>query len=499
MVGNQEINYRALLQQLPLPVAVLNVADGVIQYINQASLPGAPLQVGASIFDWLRSACDDHIEELQQHLKAVASGGETDGSLEVCFREEEEQPKCWYKLQLRKFDAATVTVTFTDITEVKRLQAEEKLLQDQLHVVFDEALDVIVLVDENERILRINPVVELLLGYKPEDLIGKQFSSMLQLNQEDDHSFFDSLADYGAVFTAVPFLRTDGETCYMELTATLVPWQANHAVMITLRDVTHKEQLQREVASIRRAQEKHEHEKALVNARANMIFVIAHQFRTPLTSISASAQILNRYHNQLTAEKHKQHLARIEASAGHMDDMINDMLEAREAFHHGVEFQPTQMHFGEHCTAIFNEIAAQHPHTHTFRFLDASSPEYAMMDPVLVKYIVDNLLTNAVKYSPGGGLVEMKLREENDAYILTVSDQGIGIPEESREQIFELFIRGTNVKGIKGTGIGLGLVRICVEQHNGTIDFVSKADVGTLFTVRIPIVRPNRTKPASTA
>ncbi|MCA9913324.1 MAG: PAS domain S-box protein [Anaerolineae bacterium] len=491
---NQEINYQALLQHLPLPVALLHVNDGVIRYVNQQPLPERPLQINTSIFDWLQSGCEDCLGDFQQHLQAIASGNETEYTLEVhCFND--ELPTRWYQLHLRKVDAENALVSFHDISAQKRLQADNQLLQDQLHVVFDEALDVIVLVDENERILRINPVVELLLGYKPEELVGKSFSSMLQLSQEEDNSFFNSLADYGAVFTAVPFLRMDGETCYMELTATLVPWQDTHAVMITLRDVTHKEELQREVTRIRHAQEKHEHEKALVNARANMIFVIAHQFRTPLTTISASAQILNRYHDRMEPAKYAEHLERIEANATQINDMIIDMLEAREAFHHGVEFQPTQMHLGEHCATIFNEISEQHPNTHRFRFEDSSSPDYAMLDPVLVKYIVDNLLTNAVKYSPTGGLVEMKLREEEDAYILSVSDEGIGIPEESRDQIFELFIRGNNVKGIQGTGIGLGLVRICVEQHKGSIDFVSKMGVGSLFTVRLPIVRPNHNPP----
>jgi signal transduction histidine kinase len=243
---------------------------------------------------------------------------------------------------------------------------------------------------------------------------------------------------------------------------------------------------------IRQEQEKHEHEKALVHARANMIFVIAHQFRTPLTGISMSAQILDRYKSRISPEQYRTHLNRIMGHIDEMDSMIHDMLEARQAFNHGLAFEPAPMSLSEFCKALFDEIAAQYQETHRFQFKDTTSPEYAMLDPSLMKYIVDNLLTNAVKYSPDGGMIAMSVREDGDEFVLTVSDEGIGIPEESYEKIFELFERGTNVEKIQGTGIGLGLVRTCVAQHDGSIEFVSRIGHGTTFTIRLPINRPGK-------
>ncbi len=491
MDGKAEAYYQSIMEHIPLPIVVLRAHDGIVQYTNQTRLLGMPLLPDVSFFDWLRPVCDaQSLELIRTRVAAVGAGQENPAtSLEVSFRVETTHPR-WYRLRLRKLSADDLLLTFEDISAEKYQEEQNQLLRDQLHVVFDESLDIIVLVDEYERILRINPVVELLLGYRPDELIGTPFSTMLRLSQRSDSDIFSSLADHGAVFTALPFMRKDGEPCYMELTATLVPWQGSQAVMITLRDVTHKEELQRELVRVRRAQERHEHERALVNARANMIFVIAHQFRTPLTGISMSAQILDRYKNRISPDKYQTHLSRILAHIDQMDNMINDMLEARQAFNHGLEFEPVPMSLGEFSQGVFEEIAAQNPDTHRFIFKDTTSADYAMIDPSLMKYIVDNLLTNAVKYSPDGGVVSMSLREEGNEYLMTVSDEGVGIPEDSYETIFELFQRGTNVGNIQGTGIGLGLVRVCVAQHGGTIDFVSRVGHGTTFNVRIPIVRP---------
>ncbi|NEO48782.1 MAG: sensor histidine kinase [Moorea sp. SIO4A3] len=109
------------------------------------------------------------------------------------------------------------------------------------------------------------------------------------------------------------------------------------------------------------------------------------------------------------------------------------------------------------------------------------------MDKKLLRQILENLLSNALKYSPNGSMVELKLTCSANQAIFKISDQGIGIPEEDQGLLFETFHRGTNVGTITGTGLGLAIVKKCLDIYQGQIDLESEVTVGTTFTVTLPI------------
>jgi signal transduction histidine kinase len=108
------------------------------------------------------------------------------------------------------------------------------------------------------------------------------------------------------------------------------------------------------------------------------------------------------------------------------------------------------------------------------------------VDGKLLSHILTNLLSNAVKYSPNGGDIRLHLSSKDRDLIFEISDQGIGIPDADQSRLFEPFQRGSNVKRIEGTGLGLAVVKNCVVLHGGTIEFRSKEGEGTVFTVRLP-------------
>jgi signal transduction histidine kinase len=111
------------------------------------------------------------------------------------------------------------------------------------------------------------------------------------------------------------------------------------------------------------------------------------------------------------------------------------------------------------------------------------------MDAALLRHILGNLLSNAVKYSPAGSPVELTLRQEEDVAVIVIQDHGIGIPEADQARLYEAFHRASNVGETPGTGLGLLLVKRCVELHHGSIHMQSQEGTGTTFTVRLPLRR----------
>jgi signal transduction histidine kinase len=125
--------------------------------------------------------------------------------------------------------------------------------------------------------------------------------------------------------------------------------------------------------------------------------------------------------------------------------------------------------------------------TKPFEFEYKASRDIVTADEKLLRQILMNLLVNAVKYSPGGGIVKLIAKVNDNNILMEISDQGIGIPEGNMAVLFEPFCRGENVGSIQGTGLGLSIVKNSVEMHNGSIDVKSKINAGTSFYLNIPI------------
>jgi signal transduction histidine kinase len=112
------------------------------------------------------------------------------------------------------------------------------------------------------------------------------------------------------------------------------------------------------------------------------------------------------------------------------------------------------------------------------------------LDPRLLRHVLDNLVSNAVKYSKPGGKVTVRVACEENELSLAVADHGIGIPAEHLDRLFDTFSRAKNVGSVQGTGLGLAIVKRAVDQHSGRIEATSEVGVGTKFVVRIPIEPP---------
>ncbi|MCT7962178.1 ATP-binding protein [Laspinema sp. D1] len=227
----------------------------------------------------------------------------------------------------------------------------------------------------------------------------------------------------------------------------------------------------------------------LVELNSRYIAMTSHEFRTPMTTIHSSSELLEHYSYKWSEEKKLSHLKRIQSSIKTMTKLLDEVLTIGKADAGKLEFNPIKLDVVNLAQELVEEL---HLTTDKPRinFQVFGEIDQAIMDPKLLRHILTNLLSNALKYSPAGGTVEFTLTGQGEYLILSVQDSGIGIPEPDLIHLFESFQRASNVGNLPGTGLGLAIVKKCVDRHHGTITVNSTVGVGTTFTVTLPLHSP---------
>lgn len=257
---------------------------------------------------------------------------------------------------------------------------------------------------------------------------------------------------------------------------------AENEVMAIIRDITERKRVE---TDIRNALEK---EKELGELKSRFVTMASHEFRTPLATILSSSELLEYYSHKWSEEKKIKHQQRIQSSVKHMTNLLDDVLLIGKAEAGKLEFQPKLLDIIQFCSDLVEEVqVTTQSHTIIFYPQDQLDKISGLIDEKLLRHIITNLLTNAVKYSPQGKEVIFNLNCDRDRAIFSIQDGGIGISVEDKQQLFESFHRGKNVSNIPGTGLGLAIVKKSVDLHGGTINVDSQLDVGTTFTVTLPL------------
>lgn len=226
-------------------------------------------------------------------------------------------------------------------------------------------------------------------------------------------------------------------------------------------------------------------EKELSEHKLRFLSMISHEFRTPLSIILGSAQLLAESSQQWTEKKLK-NLHRIQSSAKLMTKLLTDILTVTRAEAGKMECNPKLIELESFCLNLIEDIQFCSETQHRIKFVSQAQCTHAALDEKLLYSILSNLLSNALKYSPRGGNVHFILSCEPEAVIFQLKDEGIGIPLEDQQALYEPFYRSKNVGDIVGTGLGLAVVKKCLDLHEGQISVESIVGVGTTFTVKIP-------------
>jgi signal transduction histidine kinase len=227
-------------------------------------------------------------------------------------------------------------------------------------------------------------------------------------------------------------------------------------------------------------------EKELSELKSRIITTISHEYRTPLTTISSSAELLENYRYKWDDDKQLKHFQRIQASVKHMVALVNDVLFLSRADFEKLEFHPAPLNLVTFFREIVEELQSTVGNKYNLTFTSLGDCTIVSLDAKLLRQILTNLLSNAIKYSPNGGSVKVLLTCEDNKVIFQVQDEGIGIPTEDQQKLFESFSRASNVGTIAGTGLGLSIVKKCLDLHGGQIAVKSEVGVGTTFAVSLP-------------
>lgn len=255
---------------------------------------------------------------------------------------------------------------------------------------------------------------------------------------------------------------------------------AKEEVMAIIRDITERKQAEAEICNaLAKEQELHE-------LKSRFISMTSHEFRTPLTTIFSSTELLEDYGDKLTQEKKGKHLQRIKIAVKYMTGLLNDVLLISKAEAGKLQCNLAPLNIVQFCQELVEEVKLI-AENHTIVFQTQGEYINAQMDEKLLRHIFSNLLSNAVKYSPQGGTVSFELISKHKEAIFRVQDQGIGIPIAEQAQLFNSFHRASNVGTISGTGLGLAIVKKSVDLHGGEIIVDSQVGVGTTFTVKLPL------------
>jgi signal transduction histidine kinase len=221
--------------------------------------------------------------------------------------------------------------------------------------------------------------------------------------------------------------------------------------------------------------------------RTNFVSMVSHEFRTPLGIIQSSAEILEDYLDRLEPAERKEHLQSIQKNTFRMAALMEEAL-LMGSFEAGkMEFKPEPLDLASFARRLVDEVLSATDRRCPIELVCNATLEAPRADGRLLRHIFTNILNNAVKYSGAGQAVTFEMKVEGADAVCVIRDQGIGIPEADCEWLFSAFHRARNVGDRPGTGLGLVIVKRCVDLHGGKISVQSRQGRGTTITVRLPV------------
>jgi len=229
-----------------------------------------------------------------------------------------------------------------------------------------------------------------------------------------------------------------------------------------------------------------EKEKELNELKSRFITMASHEFRTPLSTILSSVSLIGKYPLREDDEKRQKHVGRVKNAVNGLTEILNDFLSLGQLEEGRIAANLETMEMNEAIEDIISEMQLQAKEGQQLLF---NAPDRFMLqcDKQVLRNVLYNILSNAIKFSPPEKPIEISLERESDELIITIKDHGIGIPEEDQKHLFERFFRARNAQNIQGTGLGLNIVTKYMELLKGYITCQSNVEIGTTFQLHFNI------------
>ena len=371
-----------------------------------------------------------------------------------------------------------------DTTERKKVEQALRQSEERFRSLIENALDIIMILDINGTISYVSPSVSKVLGYDVTDLVGANIQKFI--HADDWAISIDRLTDTTSQESrlTIEFRHRHQDGTWRILEAISQPFVDSTDVMqmmVNARDITERKRLDEIHLALER-------EKELSALKTRFFSMASHEFRTPLSTALAAAQVLENSQQEWdNTEKRLRNLHRIQDAVRNMVQLLDDILTINRAETGKLAFNPKTIALEAYCRHFIEEMKLNAGNQHQLTFSCHGKSQHVCLDEKLLRSMLSNLLSNAIKYSPQGGDISLSLEFQLDNFIIKVQDQGIGILLEDQKQLFEPFHRGKNVKTISGTGLGLVVVKKCVDLHQGHIVINSEVERGTTCIITIPL------------
>ena len=409
---------------------------------------------------------------------------------------------------------------------------------DQVHLtsLFENATEGIILTGRYGKIVLVNPAAERMFGYSGSELIGQLIEVLIPDQFKPHHhtlreGFYEKPSNrvmgqgrdlYGR--------RKDGSNIPVEVSLSHYKKEEELFVIAFIVDITQRKKIENDILMQQKELEKMtsdmrklntqleakveerttilkealqkleesqqelsealDQEKQLSEIKSRFVSMASHEFRTPLSTVLSSASLLSKYTSAEDQDKRDRHIGKIKTSVKHLNDILEDFLSLGKLDEGKVDTNINEFDLEEFIAETTEEIKGLLKKGQKILYRH-SGDTVVYTDKKLLKNILINLLTNAIKFSDEGSPVEITSNTTGLVAEVTVSDKGIGIGEEEQEHLFSSFFRAKNAMNIQGTGLGLHIVKRYLDLLNGNVHLQSELNKGTTVTFQIPI---NKTK-----
>lgn len=400
-----------------------------------------------------------------------------------------------------------------------------------LSSLFEHSAEGIILTKGRGPVVLVNPAAEKMFGYNADEIIGQPIEGLIPDRYQEKHvklreGFHQHPQNrvmghgrdlYGRkkdgqefpVEVSLSFYKKDGELFVIAFVVDITTrkkteqemfeqQQQLQRITVSLQDLNRdleqkveerttilREALQKLENSQKETQEALQKEKQLNEIKSRFMSIASHEFRTPLSTVLSSASLLSKYTSTDDQHKRERHIEKIKSSVRSLNAILEDFLSLGKIEEGKISIHIEQFDVEEFMFSIIEEMTPLLK-TNQHLSVDQNSVMTAVSDKRLIKNILVNLITNAIKFSDEGTTININISGSEQQICFEVIDKGIGIPKDEFNHLFSSFYRARNAINIQGTGLGLHIVKRYLDLLNGEITVETEVGKGSKFTVYIP-------------
>lgn len=377
-------------------------------------------------------------------------------------------------------------------------------------LLFASAAEGLVVVDGTGTICLKNPRLDKLFGYAGDDLLGLRIESLIPEGRRGKHEtqrqgyHADPVQRSMGSGLELMGQRKDGSLFPVEVSLNHFEMDGERFVMGLVSDVTKRRKAEKDLQATNASLEERveqrtlellatqedlhqalEAEKELNALKSRFVSMASHEFRTPLSTIMSSVDLIGRYTENSPEERIHKHVDRIRAKVRELTGMLNDFLSLDKLEQGSVACNPAELDVVHMSIELIEELRSLAKPGQEIEYDHTGNDRIVFQDRAMLHNVLSNLLGNAIKYSPENKRIDLNTCIDAGTLTIQVTDRGIGIPLEDQQHLFERFFRASNAFTVQGTGLGLNIVRKYLDLMGGSISFLSTPGEGTTFTVTI--------------